>query len=364
MSRAALVLDNKTFTGWEEFSVTRALPTLSGTFQFRAPNVPGLMARSIAPGLTCAVELIPEKGDKELVITGCVETSSYTLSGSHALIVGGRDLTGDLVDCSAVLAAGKIQWTGRKIEDIVRDLISPFSIRLKSNVDTGPVVPNFILDRSETVLSAIQRLANFRSLLFTSSGSGEVVIEKVGQAVFPDVITPENGCVSIAASVDFSKRFSKYVCRAYAEESNGWTPAGTFVESSCVDPAIKRHRPKLLIADDIMTRADLAKWASWAARYSSGQSESISVTVSGWSSKSGAIWKPNYLARVVAPEFGIDADLLIEQVRYSQGANGTLTDMVLVPATAYDNNPVARLNTKKPEVARYDSDDIEDGEDD
>ena len=63
------------------------------------------------------------------------------------------------------------------------------------------------------------------------------------------------------------------------------------------------------------------------------------MTVQGWTQGNGALWPVNALVRVRSPHLGVDGDMLISQVVYSVGEDGTKSVLTLRRPDAFTPEP-------------------------
>lgn len=70
-----------------------------------------------------------------------------------------------------------------------------------------------------------------------------------------------------------------------------------------------------------------------------GKALGTTYTVQGWRQSNGALWRHNMLVRVVDPVIGFDRDMLIAEVTYSLGPEGTITTMVVGPPDGFEPEP-------------------------
>lgn len=99
------------YGGWKRIRIARSIEQISGAFDLSVSELwPGQdYERRILAGDACKVKV-----DGTTVITGYVDEVSIAHgSTKHEVSISGRDVTGDLVDCSAIKGSG--QWVNRVI---------------------------------------------------------------------------------------------------------------------------------------------------------------------------------------------------------------------------------------------------------
>lgn len=336
--RAGLTIAGDRYEGWTSIGITRSIESLAGGFEFalatrQYSDAPRWPLRTAAE---CAVHI-----DSELIATGYVDAIEVEYdAGNHSITVSGRDRTGDLVDCSAVTAPGS--WTGRKIEAIAQELAAPFGIRVTARVDTGAPVKRFTLQQGETVFAAIERLASFRALLPIATVDGQLELIRPGDGTAAAQLVEGENILVGRARHDARERYSDYLVKGQAsgdDHASGKAVAGP--KASARDPAIRRHRPLMVIGEDQATPGSLAKRAQWEASTRAARAQSAQLTVAGWRRPDGALWTPNILVGVKAPGLFIDGELLVSEVRLGKDESGTTTELTVTPREAFSLIAVA-----------------------
>jgi len=332
-----LRIDGSIFGGWQQVNIDRGIEQIAGSFsiglteKWPGQNVP----REILPGASCAVLI-----NSDIVITGYVDTVSSNLSESgHTLTITGRDKTADLVDCAAIFKTG--QWSGKKLERIVNDIVTPFGVSLKTDIDTGEKLKTFQIQESETAFECIERAARMRSALLVSDGRGGLVITRAGKDMINASIEVGENVKSASAYYDHSSRYSEYTVKASDTGDDFTTPEQNAEPKGVAqDTHIKRYRPMISIAEDNADSKQCKQRAEWERNIRIGRSASFEYVVNDWYNSAG-LWEPNKLITVIDKVHGINAKLLIASVRYSiDESGGTLTSLRVTRPDAYDVEPL------------------------
>lgn len=333
-----LEVGNKRFEGWTEMSISRGIDAIAGSFELsvtdREPGKPDLW--TIRAGEACRVLL---GGD--VVINGWIDSVAPSFSTDmHSIRVTGRDRAADLVDCSAVHKPGS--WSGRKLEQIAADLVKPFGLTVTARTSTGAAFKTFALQQGESVWEAIGRLCKFRGLLMQATADGNVEIITPGTRRAPFKLVQGENILSGEAAHDVRDRFSQYILKGQSagdDDANGKTTSQARAESA--DPAVKRYRPLLVVADEQADTASLKKRAGWEATVRAGRSQTVTLTAQGWRDPAGAIWSPDLVVPVTSSWLGIDGDLLLASLQYTLSAEeGSKTALTLMPREAFSLIPI------------------------
>lgn len=323
--------------GWTSIVIERSLDTLCGSFTLglteRWPERPQRF--TLEAGAACSVAI-----GGETVITGYIDRLAPSIEGrTHAIEIAGRDKAGDLVDCSAVHSPG--HWRNQTVAAIIEALIAPFGIKLTVTADQGPPLKVFALQPGETVGAVIERLCRMRGLLCFSRADGaiELATPAAGSAGL-GIVEGEN-LLAGSAEHDVTERFSEYTLRGQAagdDAARGRTVAQP--GGKATDPAVKRYRPLIVIAEEQATIGNLETRARWEASTRAARAQPGSVTLNGWRDAQGKLLAPNSPAQIKAPSLFMDGAMLIEAVKLSLDERGELAELRLVPPGAWQQLPV------------------------
>lgn len=327
-----LTVDGVRYAGWTDGSVERGIDKMSGGFRLSLSD-PWDGTPPIDEQSRCTLSL-----GSQVVITGYVDSVEVSEGPtSHTITVSGRDAAGDLIDCSAVHASG--EWRGLSLPEIVQQLVTPFGVPVRAEVDAGATFSLFRLEEGETVWRAIERACRYRQVICVSDGRGGLLLTRTGSGRADVELRRGENCMSLQHTRDTSDRFSAYRVKGQrdaADDEDASVAAHGLGEAQ--DPGVKRYRPKVIVADDQADDVSLADRARWEARVRAGRGQTITATVQGWrQTPGGRLWQPNERARVRWRR--IDREMLIVSVRHQLGS-GTTTDLTLQPPETFDILPL------------------------
>lgn len=333
LSRVELRVADEKHTGWTSLSVVRSIEQIAGTFALEmTEHWPNQGAqRPIKPGAACELLL-----GNETVITGFVDDVriQYT-TRAHRITVAGRDKTGDLVDCAAVHKSG--QWAGKKIEQIARDLLAPFGLKVIVATDTGKAFPTFNAQPSETVFECLERAARMRGLLLMSDVHGNLVIARAGSARIGTALVEGENIEQASGEWSWKERFSTYTVQSQGRMNDSISvDAGVHAKAVVKDPVINRYRPLIVLSEDQGSSATLTDRANWEQSVRAGRGNRGSITVTGWRHADG-IYLPNTLVTVRSPMLALDAQMLIVRCGYSiSREGGSTTELTIARPEAFE----------------------------
>lgn len=336
-NRVTLTVDGMKYGGWTEVRVTRSIENVAGAFQVavteRWPWNPS--RRPIRRGQRVAVAI-----GGETVITGYVYAVRRDYDAeTHRVAIGGRDATGDLVDCD-LLPIGDI--APQKLEALVAMLAAPFKIPVRVEVDTGQPI-EASPDPGNSVWDEIAEACRARAVLAISDGLGGIVLTRAGAlGRVPDKLQLGRNVVRARGISSENERFSElhvFGQRPGIDEAPGdWTTDGHGVAR---DPTVRRYRPRVVIAERVDEDTGYQGRAEWELRYRVGRSERFEYEVKGWRHAGGALWQPNALVTVEDEFMGMSRELLIVSVELTLDEHsGSMATLTLTDRTAFDLLPV------------------------
>ena len=343
-----LTSSGKAFAGWKSIRVDQGLEQCSGGFDLGVSDRwSGQDSRvAIYPGEQCVVLI-----GTEPLVTGWVDAVETGLdAGKHDIRVSGRDVTADLVDCSAIRKSG--QWQGQRIEKIAADLAAPFKaikVRVDAGVSTGKPLATFALQEGETVFCAIDRAARMRGLMLTTDGKGSLVITRPGVGRIATPLVVGDNVLSLRVRVDWRDRHSSYVIKGQTsgvhwDGNSAIARAGVGKSASqmsaiATDPDVKRYRPLVMVGEAPDAGSSLHDRVLWEASVRAARALDVQVEVAGWHHAAG-LWAPNRLVQLHAPAVGLDAELLLHRVSFALDEQGRRTTLTLTRPDAFKVLPI------------------------
>lgn len=356
-AQATLTLGGQVHRGWRSLKLSMGIEAAAAKFSLElaerwTPRNKGggasLDPRLVRPLAACSLAL-----DGEVVVEGYVDAVEVDYDATrHVLAVTGREKTGDLVDCAAVVD-GPHEFAGLKLDELCRRLARPYGVTVRAETDVGRPFGRFSIQPGETAWEALERACRQRALLATGDGKGVLVLTesgKGGEAAGSLQLGGKQGNILRAnGSFDFSERHSLVVVRGQgdtraqssgqdvtvvsdAPEAAGRAAAG---QARATDDLVTRSRPRVMIAEAAGDGPSFQERANWEVRVAAGKSRRISYTVPGWRGSTGKLWRPNTLVKIKDDYIAFEGELVIAEVVYSLGEQGTLCELQCAPVDAY-----------------------------
>jgi len=288
--------------------------------------------------------------EAELVLRGYVDEVVRSHDAqAHEVSIKGRSLAGDLVDCSVTHEPG--EWQGRSILQIAQELAAPFGVAVRAEVDVGEAFPTFSVKASETVFSALERMARQRGLLLVSDPGGDVLITRAKAEREPLAVVLGTEALEAGVADSGTDRFSLYRFKAQQQGSDELTPTqAAEPQGEATDPLVTRFRPRVAMAETQGTDATLRERARWEAARRAGQAHRPVITVREWRNSKGSLWRPNTLVHVLDDFLEIDGELLLVGVNYQSDGNGRRARLTLGRPEAFDVLVIPEKTTAGPEL--------------
>ncbi len=350
----ALRVNGKEFGGWKSVRVTRGIESVAGSFELSVSERWANQDQpwEIAEEDECTVVIggVP-------VITGYVDkrAPAYT-KADHSLTIAGRDRTGDLVDCSALLSHWEFKNT--PVLTLAKRIAEPYGIAV--SLQSGLVLPatpaKLSIDPGDSAFEAIERACKSSGLLPVSDGAGGLVLTRAGSKSAVTKLVQGQNILNASAEFTASGRFRTYrVLGQHRGNDEFFGSAAGQVKATATDLNVRRSARTLLIRPEGNVTIEHAKRrAEWEASVRRARAASFSVTVQGWTQGDGTLWPVNALVWVLSPWLKVDAQLLITEVVYSKDEGGTFTTLTLKHRNSFKPEPTiaAEPNGYWPEIVR------------
>jgi len=345
------------FAGWLDVQIVAGIERQARDFTLSITRVwPGAtdIPRRVRPGDVCEVWIGSDK-----LLTGHVDATPISYDKESVTVgVKGRSKTADLVDCAADF--GKGQWRGRKIESIAADLAKAYGITVQSEVETGAVIAEHQIQPGETVFESVSRLLALRQLLSTDDAEGNMVLVNPGSGGRAETaLELGKNVLSADAPLDYKDVFGTYVCKGQRAGSD-LDAAENIAESisSSTDANVKRHRLLVITQSGQVDTQMCRDRVKYEAVYRAAKALETTYKVQGWRQADGSLWLPNQLVRVRDGVIGFDDEMLIVEVTYQIGSDGTFAFLKVGPLAGYIPSPEAtkKAKAKKAKGAGWDKD--------
>lgn len=296
-----VTVDGKTFGGWTDVEIQRAIDTAASGFSISAPYDPDRqeLVDTFRPFAynSCRVYI-----GNQLIITGTIELLNPSLGDdSRMLNIQGRSFPGALVDCS--IDRDGWEFFGLTLGEIARKFCEPFGIAVSL---IGPDTPKQYELRPELgqqYYSFLQQVADAYGRLITDDAQGRLVIQEFTPSSDPvaSIVEGESLLAGASANYDGTQRFSKYMLMTQF--------AGVpDLNSSASDRGVTVHRPFVRVGE-LAEFEDIQQAAEWQRSRAFASSVDIQVQVRGWR-HNNRYWNRGDTVTAYIPSIGIRRESL------------------------------------------------------
>jgi prophage tail gpP-like protein len=347
----SLVVFGNRYRGWERVRVSRSMETIASSFEMAVTdrwaerNEPW----PIGEGDECKVYVGGARPENQ-VIAGFIDTRELEIGpGTSSTVVTGRDASGDLVDCSALLDA----WEFKNVSpfDLAKKICAPYDVGVSMQPGlalpeiTAPSKGKLSIDPGDTAFSALEKICRLAGVLLIPDRQGNIVISRAASTRCATQIVEGKNLIKGKATYSTQKRFHRYLVLGQHKGSDsfhGSNSAG--VKGSSTDQNVERRARTLVVIPEVPLTNDQAKRrAEWECASRSARADTATVTVQGWTQQDGSLWDINTLVKVKSPTLKIDGELLISSVVYSLSREGgTTVELSLKNPGAFDTVPTIK----------------------
>jgi prophage tail gpP-like protein len=346
-----VIVQGEKLTGWKSVSITKSLETLSGNFSLT------MIEKENIERLINTQDLLQVYIDDTKLMTSYIDTMDPTVTPKDIVMtVAGREITADLIDCSAINTPGT--WNNIKVIRLIEQLLAPtptqsFLMAVQSEVVFTKKIKKFSINTGDTVFDGLQKICTTQGVLPITNPDGDIVLVDTGKASGPTVdslVLGEN-VISARGNINFKERFSHYSVKGESSGSGGgWGGSSSKIIGAygeAIDENITRFRPLQIKSEDNTDNAFALRRASWEAQVRAGKSQKLTVTVPEWRQSDGTLWDTNKTAIVKIEPLRIDTSLLIVSLTYELNESGRFTSINLAPPDIYQPEPKPKVKVKK-----------------
>jgi prophage tail gpP-like protein len=332
-------------SGWTSVRITRGIEICPNSFELTlTEKYPGASDVVVKAGTPCQVMI----GDS-VVVTGYVDRFKIAIGpDSHELSIQGRGKCSDLVDCDA-------EWQGNQISGssalgIAQKLASPYGIPSGSlTVSLGDAVvepptpiPQFNFSLGEKAWEIIEKICRYRGLLAYERADGNLVLDQVGLLSAASGFTQGVNVESANMTFSMDQRYSIY--RVYLTPMSilGEDGAPEVPVATAKDQFVPRYRDLDFICESGAGGQDISsRRAKWEMGRRFGRSFALNLTTDTWRDSATTLWTPNTKVLINIPALKLaNQTWVISEVVYRRGDDGTHADLVIMPESAFQPEPV------------------------
>ena len=325
MSEIRAKVNGREFTSWTNVAINTSLDSLCGTYELSVIDTGELSLSRLNIQMGDLVEIMV---DDTVVMTGHIEdmNPSYK-TNEHRITIGGRDKTGDLVDCS--FSSKLRDWKQQTILAIITTICAEFDITVVVDVALQSAVAkkiDFTINEGEMAFEAIRRLAVNTGARIVTSKKGELALVQSGNVKATTKLQSGINILEGALIQSNKERYRDYFVKGVGVESPFASLEKTTKPfASARDEGISRNRTLTILAEinsEIGSAIDRAKWE---LSLRAGNSRLIIYMIQGWTQQDGTPWAFNTLIDIEDDILSVDGRFLIQGVSFLLDPNAGST---------------------------------------
>jgi prophage tail gpP-like protein len=369
--KTLVYLNGEKFTNWDSVVINRSIDSICGSFSMVATynysegespyELSGLVeifalkdggvepTSNSLPNLGFGAldeALLTDLDDSVKIMTGYIDIVDTSIGeGGLNVNISGRDITCDLIDCT--IESKTLEWKDLKIYELYEEWLSPFGLTLSNKTDKASekVVANPKPDQK--VGDAMVEISKTEGFLIVTDEDGKIVLENKDQGSIPSPITLGINVLAASYKGDYTKRYSKVTVLDNSDQSPDvnnniarmlTSGASNAVESDPVtDSSTKRYRPITVMGSGNLKEPGVTAEAKWRMAMSVASTFTLTVKLQGWLTNAKEVWKVNRDVYCSLRKLNIPSGrMLIKNITFESGSQGTYTNMDLVFPDAYD----------------------------
>lgn len=332
--RVSVLIGGKAHNNWERYEIDSDLMIPADAWSVSV----GLTGGSVPPEVTEGASIVVKIGS-DTALTGYVDEISHSLSkNAHSLTISGRDLCGDLVDCSAPIFT-KIQVG---LKEIVAAITSEFKkTNIRTDADLTFARKKITTQPGDTAWDMLANAAEMNGLWAWFEPDGTLVVGG------PDYSSPfvasltirrngnGNNVITLEKTTSLVRRYSKVTVlgQSAGDAINLGRPD---LRGGWQDKAVVRHRPKIFMDYDAENNAMCVARAQKLIDDGRLQGLTLHATVKGHRIVSpgqpsdGKLWQPGQRIHVLSEPQGIDGVYFLMARKFiGSRADGAITTLTL-----------------------------------
>ena len=333
-----LTVNGLDYAGWLSVRIEAGVERIARSFELAVVlNWPGNNGNrlGINPGDLCYLAI-----DQDLVCTGFIDATPISYDADHiTVMLRGRSLTADLVDCSADNTPG--QFNNQLPEKIIEQIADDYGISVIVQTATGAAITQHQIQQGETAFESIDRIAKLRQFLVTDDESGNIVLATPGSnGQATTALQLGINILSASAGFDYSEVYTQYQVKGQKSGTDdSFGPAASSLLGTATDSTLTRARVLIVRQSGQADQGTCQQRADYEAGIRKAKSGEIRYRVVGWRQADGTLWKPNTTVQVIDANMGVNTSLLISSCQYSLDDSGLFCDLTVIPPEAFLTDP-------------------------
>lgn len=323
----ALTIGGKIHADFASYEIDSDLLIPADAWQFDLASTRTVLPDFIQEGVAMRASL-----DGTTILTGVIDDiDEQVAKGQHSVSLTGRDLAGQLLDCSAPIFDGQ----QLDLKQILTQFLAPFGIKYRIEAAATAIREKVTVEPGETVWEVIAKAAEANGLWqwFTAEG-----VLTVGE---PNPKTPivahlmmrrdgvGNNVESVSRRRSLHERYSTIT--VLSQSAGSHLEAGKHdIKADLADKGVGLHRPKIITSGDCENIQAARAKAKKLMVDGQLNSQTLTVTVKGHYSETGVLWQPRQRVTLLSEPHNIDGIYFIMGRKFKLSrATGKTTELRL-----------------------------------
>lgn len=324
--------------GFLSVSIHKSLSYLCGTFEI---DLTDIWASKGEPYPLAEGDKIQISCENKVQLTGYIEGIVLALNAhNHQVRISGREITCDLVDCTAINVQRGIH--NQTLPQIAAKLCEPFGIKVRDKTNFPWQTISLQVSPGQTVFSILEQLAKNHGVLLCTSPLGEleIFVPQSKSSSLP-ILKEGHNVLSAEYQSRMDQRFSIYtaVTQSKIGPKNLSPKSETQIKGGSKDVYIKRFRPLFITLEKEGKEEDALRRAKWEANSRIAKSKTLKVETNGWFVYDGGPqWEPGMIISISLPSLRFYGEMMIQSVEKTIYSEGTKVALESIRKDSYQEN--------------------------
>ena len=320
----ALTIAGKQQHDWQSYEVDSDLLIAADAWQFDIAPTALVLPEFINIGADVRLTL-----DGKRILTGVMDDVTESVAkNQHVISLSGRDLAGQLLDCSVPLFDGQ----ELSLSQILKQFLSPFNIPYVIEAASTAIRQKVTVDVGETVWEAISKAAEANGLWQWFSPEGVLIVSEPNPktATVAHLVLRRDGIGNNVQSLNYHRSLNnRYSSVTVLSQTTKTDPLfyqdveGTAdneaeadntqpnIKATLTDGGVSRYRPKIVMASDCENLAAARAKAKKIMVDGQLNGHNLTAVVKGHYTESGIQWQPRQRVAVFSEPHGINGTFFI-----------------------------------------------------
>ncbi len=328
----ALRINGQRFRFWPGMQITRSVDSIDSVtfrapFEYEAPGFRETFRPFTYPTIDVSIDGVP-------LFTGTLVTVTPMVSATaRAIEVSGYGRPGVLNDCMPPASAFPLEFNGATLKVIAEKLCFPFGVAVDFAGSPGAAFKRVACDPGQKVLPFLAGLAQQRALVISSTEVGALRFAQSTTTGVPVVVLVQGQSPLMSVSPAFQAQEYYSDVTGLEMVRAGRTGSKYTARNSRLSGVVRPYNFR--VADSTSGDVRTATESKLARMFAS--MASYSVQVDTWRDPTGALWAPNTLVSLEAPDAMVynPYTFLVRTVTFERSDTVTTATLNLVMPGAF-----------------------------